>query len=310
MAPPDSRRPGFSRKAQFRIFTGYLAAFIGAFGGLFLLVLSYLDPTVFSAIRTTANEVTAPVSRVLTGARVTGLNSGSEVAAYFQAASKNAAMAREIEANRTQLIEARAYKQENARLKKLLGLVEAEKQPVAVARLISASSSSSRRYAILGAGRNQNIEPGQPVRAQQGLIGRVLSVGRNTSRILLITDADNVVPVKRARDGLVAFAQGRSDGRIDIRLINIGINDLKPGDIMVTSGNGGLYRPNTPVAIIESKTSDGALAYPLSNPAASDFVIVEPVYLPEIVAEEKQLEEDEEARAKASKSTANSDVEQ
>ncbi len=287
MAPPDTRRPGFSRKAQLKIFTGYLAAFLGAFGGLFLLVISYLDPLAFSAIRSGANEVTAPISSFFTGARVSGQKGTSEISAYFDAASKNAEMAREIEENRTALIEARALKQENERLKKLLGLVDGETKQVAVARLISASSSSSRRYAILGAGSRQNVEAGQPVRAQQGLIGRVFTVGPNTSRILLVTDPQNVVPVKRATDGVVAFSQGRSDGSLDIRLINIGANDLKPGDVMVTSGNGGLYAPNIPVAIIERTTSDGAIARPLSSPASSDFVIVDPVYLPEIVEEQE-----------------------
>jgi len=291
MAPPDSRRPGFSRKAQFKIFTGYLAAFLGAFGGLFLLAISYLDPAAFSAIRTGANDITAPISGFFTKARVSGQTGTNEISAYFNAASKNADMAREIEENRAQLIEARALKQENERLKQLLGLINTQNKPVAIARLISASSSSSRRYAILGAGRNQSVEAGQPVRAQQGLIGRVLSVGSNSSRVLLVTDADNVVPVKRARDGIVAFSQGRSDGSLDIRLINIGVNDLEPGDVMVTSGNGGLYAPNIPVAIVERKTSDGAIARPLSNPASSDIVIVEPVYLPEIVEEQDTAEQ-------------------
>ena len=285
MAPPASRRPGFSRKAQYRIFTGYLAAFLGAFGGLLLLAISYFDPAAFSALRAGAADVTAPVSRVLASARLGGQEGTNQVSAYFNAASKNAALKAELERSRTQLIEARALNQENARLKRLLGLIGEQDEPVAIARLISGTSSSSRRYAILGAGRNQGVRPGQPVRAQQGLIGRIFDVGANVSRVLLITDANNVVPVKRAADGTVAFAQGRGDGSIDIRLINIGVNNLKAGDIFVTSGNGGLYSPNIPVAIVDKRTSDGARARILSSPASSDFVIVQPIYQLEIAKE-------------------------
>ena len=117
-----------------------------------------------------------------------------------------------------------------------------------------------------------------PVRAPLGLIGRVLEVGRRTARVLLITDTESVVPVRRAADGVPAFAQGRADGSVQIRLISLGVNPLKRGDVMVTSGSGGLYRPGVAVAVVASLTRDGAVARVLSDPAASELVVVEPVW--------------------------------
>lgn len=283
MAPPRKRRPGFSRKAQLQIFTGYLLAFTGAFAGLLLLALSHFDPAAFSAVRSVAAELGAPPARLLTGMRVGVQDGWREVAAYFNAGSKNAELQREVERNRIRLIEARALKQENRELRRLLGLIKQEGRPVATARLINSSASSSRRFATLDVGSRQGIQRGQPVRAQRGLIGRVLETGPNTSRVLLLSDAENVVPVRRARDGIVAFSQGRGDGRVDIKLIDIGINPFKVGDVMVTSGNGGIYPPNVPVAIIEKLTGDGAIGKLLANPAGTDFVIVQEVYEPELV---------------------------
>lgn len=282
MAPPRNRRPGFSRKAQLQIFTGYLLAFTGAFAGLLLLALSYFDPTAFSAVRSLTAEVTAPPARLLTGLRVGTQNGWREISAYFEAGSKNAALEREVERNRVRLIEARALKQENRELRRLLGLIKQDGRPVATARLINSSASSSRRYAILDVGSRQGVQRGQPVRAQRGLIGRVLETGPNTARVLLLSDAENVVPVRRARDGVVAFSQGRGDGRVDIKLIDIGVNPFKVGDVMVTSGNGGIYPPNVPVAIIEKLTTDGAIGKLLANPAGTDFVIVQEMYEPDL----------------------------
>ena len=111
-----------------------------------------------------------------------------------------------------------------------------------------------------------------------GLVGRVLEVADHTSRVLLITDSESMVPVRRARDGIAAFAQGRGDGTIQLRLISLGINPLKPGDVFVTSGSGGLYRPGTAVAVVMELTRDGAIARVLSDPTASEFVSVEPVF--------------------------------
>ena len=283
MAPPRNRRPGFSRKAQLQIFTGYLLAFTGAFAGLLLLALSHFDPAAFSAVRSVAAELGAPPARLFTGMRVGVQDGWREVAAYFNAGSKNAELQREVERNRIRLIEARALKQENRELRRLLGLIKQEGRPVATARLINSSASSSRRFATLDVGSRQGVQRGQPVRAQRGLIGRVLETGPNTSRVLLLSDAENVVPVRRARDGIVAFSQGRGDGRVDIKLIDIGINPFKVGDVMVTSGNGGIYPPNVPVAIIEKLTGDGAFGKLLANPAGTDFVIVQEMYEPELV---------------------------
>ena len=58
---------------------------------------------------------------------------------------------------------------------------------------------------------------------------------------------------------------------------------------MVTSGNGGLYTPNIPVAVVTEKTADGAIANVLSNPAATDYVAVQPRFIP-LKEEEEPIE--------------------
>jgi rod shape-determining protein MreC len=87
-----------------------------------------------------------------------------------------------------------------------------------------------------------------------------------------------MVPVRRATDNIVAFAEGRSDGSLRLRLVTLGINPIKPGDVFVTSGAGGLFRPNVAVAVARQITRDGAIAQLLSNPAATDYVTVEPIW--------------------------------
>src|SRR3546814_2801570 len=62
MAPPKNRRPGFSRRAQYGLFLGYVIAVAGALVGAILLVVSAIDPTGFASLRMAAAEATAPVS--------------------------------------------------------------------------------------------------------------------------------------------------------------------------------------------------------------------------------------------------------
>jgi len=288
MAPPNNRRPGFSKRAQYSIFASYLLGILGAVLGLLLLLVSFIDPRGFSVLRTIGAETMAPVSRTLSEfGSLTG-NAGDQVSAYFNAASKNAEMQRELEQNRIEILEARALRQENDRLKRLLKLNEEVPDSIAMARLISSTASSSRRIATLGVGSNSGLEPGQPVRSPEGLVGRILETGPTTARVLLVSDGKNVTPVQRASDSLPAFATGRGDGTVDIQPINIGINPFKGGDLMITSGSGGLYSPGIPVAVVIRKTETGAIGRVLANPAKVSHAIVQPIFQAETV---RQIEE-------------------
>jgi rod shape-determining protein MreC len=293
MAPPPNRRPGFSKRAQYSIFASYLLGILGAVVGLLLLLISILDPQGFAVLRTIGSEATAPVSKTLAEVGGATGSAGDRISAYFNAASKNAAMERELRKNRIEILEARALKQENERLKRLLDLDKEVPDAIGMARLISSTSSSSRRMATLGLGTTDGILIGQPVRAPEGLVGRVLEAGPTTARILLVSDGQNVTPVKRASDELPAFATGRGDGTVDVRPINLGTNPFKGGDLLITSGSGGLYAPGIPVAVVIRKTDTGAIARILANSAKVSHVIVQPMFQAETVAAIKQERIDE-----------------
>ena len=278
MAPPSNRRTGFSRRAQYTAFFGYIAAGLGALGGGALLIASLSDPSRFAGARSAATDVTAPVARVAAGAGAEGTSFFSAIGGYFAAGHQNAELRREILEARVKLVEAQAVAEENRRLKDLLGLARQDPKPVAVAAMIGSTSSSTRRFATISAGTNQGVAIGMPVRSPLGLVGRVLEVGNSTSRVLLITDGENVVPVRRASDGIAAFATGRADGMLQLRLINLGINPLRRGDVIVTSGSGGLYRPGTAVAVVDKLLPDGAIARVLADPGATEYVAVEPIW--------------------------------
>lgn len=284
MAPPSGKqRSGSNKKAQLGLFAGYLAAGLGATLGALLLALSLWKPETFNGLRSMATDAAAPVGDVGAAGRVNTRSFFESIAGYYDAGSKNAELEREIEIARVRLAEADALAQENQRLLAVLGLSEGNVEPVATARLIGSSSSSARRFAYLSAGRDDGIRPGMPVTSPMGLVGRVLEAGRDTSRVLLLTDTDSVVPVRRSTDNVVAFAEGRADGSLRIRLINLGINPLEPGDIFVTSGAGGLFQPGVAVAMVSEVTDDGAIGQLLSNPAATDVVVVQPMWQGEIL---------------------------
>jgi rod shape-determining protein MreC len=292
MARSQDRRPGYSRRAQYGIFTGYVIAILGVVAGLAVLAVSLINPDAFSFARSAAAEVARPVGRAGAESRFAGQGVFAAIGAYFKAGQQNAELRREVEAARANAVSMQALEDENRRLKALLGIIDPARKPVATAHLIGSTGSSTRRYAVIDAGRTQGIVPGQPVRAAAGLIGRVIEAGPRTARVLLVTDPDNVVPVRRASDGLSAFVQGASDGRIDIRLINMGVNPLKKGDVFVTSGSGGLYPPGIPVAVATAPHRDGATGHLSADPADNVYVVVEQAFSAQARADLERMVED------------------
>jgi rod shape-determining protein MreC len=283
MAPPNVRGSSSNRKAQLSVFTGYLVAAAGAAIGAALLIISLWQPQALAGLRSMASDATSSVGEAGASARTGGKSFFDAIAGYYRAGSKNAELEQEMQIARVKVAEAEALKQENQRLKAAFGLRESEAKPVALARLIGSTSSSARRFAFISAGTAEGVQREMPVVSPMGLVGRVLEAGVHSSRVMLLTDSESMVPVRRAKDDVVAFAEGRADGSLRLRLINLGLNPIKRGDVFVTSGAGGLFRPNVAVAVAETITKDGAIARVISNPAATDYVAVEPVWQPEAV---------------------------
>ena len=280
VAPPAGSRPGWSRRAQYGLFFSLIATIAGVIVGLVMLVLSLVAPSSYAAVRGAAVDATAPITGSLRAVTTTATGLTSGASDYWDAARQNGEYRREHRAFLQRMIEAKAIQLENAQLKAVLQLREHSREAVATGRIIGSSFESPRRFAVLSAGSGDGIAVGMPVRSASGLIGRVIDTGRFASRIMLISDRANIVPVRLLRDGLPAISTGRGDGTLDIRPLEVGRNPFKPGDLLVTSGTGGLYPPLVPVAKIIRLDDDGAVAIPLADPSSTSFAIVERPFEP------------------------------
>ena len=284
MAASAGPRPGWSRRAQYSLFFSFLAVIAGLIVGLILLVLSLIAPHSYAAVRGAALDATAPVSgafREVT-TTVTGLVGGA--GNYWDAANQNAELKRDRAALMRRMVEARAILEENQQLKSALQLRERTRDAVAAGRVVGSSFESSRRFAIISVGSSDGVKVGMPVRAAEGLIGRVIDAGNLASRVLLVTDRANIVPARILRGGQPVISTGRGDGTIDVRPLEVGKNPFKPGDVIITSGTGGLYPPLVPIAKVVRLDDDGAIAIPIADPSRVSFAIVEPPFEPEALA--------------------------
>src|SRR5699024_569966 len=109
---------------------------------------------------------------------------------------------------------------------------------------------------MLNKGSEVGVYEGQAVIDDPGLVGQVVAVSAYFSRVLVITDAAHAVPVQVNRNGVRAIAEG--GGRLDqLTLSHVAATtDIVEGDLLTTSGLGGLFPPGYPVAVVTAVTED------------------------------------------------------
>ncbi|MFL6760739.1 rod shape-determining protein MreC [Sphingomonas sp.] len=279
-------RPGWSRRAQYGLFFSLIAVIAGIIVGLILLTLSLVAPQQFERVRGAALDVTGPIAGALHEVAATTEGVFTGAGNYWDAANQNAELKRERQAMLRRMVEAKAIFQENRQLKAVLQLREQERATIAVGRIVGSSFNSPRRFAILSVGTSDGVRIGMPVRSPDGLVGRIIDAGSLASRVLLVSDRASIVPARLLRNGIPVIAQGRGDGTIDVRPLEVGRNPFKRGDIIITSGTGGLYPPLVPIARVVKLDDDGAVALPLADPATTSFGMVEPPFEPAAMAAE------------------------
>lgn len=135
----------------------------------------------------------------------------------------------------TELLRTRRITEENERLAGLLELKTRSSFRTLASRVIGKDFSTFRSYLILDRGRASGIEKYAPVLTPLGLVGKVLEVGRFSSKVILINDPDLSIPAVLLRTQEQGLVCGSLDGRCKLRFLDLD-SDVKEGDLVATSG--------------------------------------------------------------------------
>lgn len=145
---------------------------------------------------------------------------------------------------------------ENRRLRSLLESVVNTPERVLMAELLTVDFNPYRHHILLNRGRQHGLYVGQPVLDQYGVIGQIIRADPLTSTAILITDPNHALPIQVSRTGVRTLALG--SGKLhELELPHIPHNDdVKVGDVLVTSGMGGRFPRGYPVGTVTSVKFD------------------------------------------------------
>jgi rod shape-determining protein MreC len=167
---------------------------------------------------------------------------------------ENSRLRTEALITRGRMQELAALKAENDRLREMLDAREQVRGEVRVAGIMAVDANPYRHNIVLDVGSREGVYDGQAIVDASGVVGQVISTGLTTSQAILISDPDHALPVVVNRNGLrtVAFGTGEYN-RLSLPFLANNA-DIRPGDLLVTSGLGGTFPSGYPVATVESVT--------------------------------------------------------
>ena len=190
--------------------------------------------------------------------------------AYVDAGGQNRRLRGQLAQARTLEDQNLALKDENVRLRALLGVRTDPPLPMVAARTVLDARGPFSNSRIADAGAAEGVIEGNPALSEHGLLGRVAGVGPHVSRIVLLTDPESRVPVLIGRTNGRAILTG--DGGPSPRLDYLRTHDqVREGDRVLTSGDGGVIPRGVPVGAIVRGVEGWRVALD-SDAAPIDFV--------------------------------------
>lgn len=152
---------------------------------------------------------------------------------------------------RAQQLKLLSLQQENSRLRELLRASSRVGEDVLIAEVVRVDQDYYKQQIVINKGKAHHVYLGQPVIDAQGIMGQVVELYQHSASVLLISDPSHAMPVQSTRNGVRTIVQGKGNPN-ELDLLHVPNNtDLQPGDLFISSGLGGRFPPNYPVAVIQ-----------------------------------------------------------
>ncbi|MHB1950005.1 MAG: rod shape-determining protein MreC [Acidiferrobacteraceae bacterium] len=145
-----------------------------------------------------------------------------------------------------------ALEAQNQRLRSLLSAARRVTTRAIAASILSTGSAPFARMITLDRGATSGVYVREPVIDDKGIVGQVFHVSRYSCQVILVTDPDQEIPVEDVRSGERTIVAGTgAPDRLDVPYLTPSA-DIRPGDLLVSSGLGGVFPSGYPVARVLS----------------------------------------------------------
>ncbi|HJP22288.1 MAG TPA: rod shape-determining protein MreC [Alphaproteobacteria bacterium] len=227
-----------------------------------LLLLGKTDSRLLEQLRTAVFDVAAPALEVLSQPAVAInrlVDEGRQIADLY---AENKRLKEQVSRLQQWQAVAQRLEQENIAFRGLSRVQADPAKGFVSARVIADAASPFARTVLVNVGNRDNVEKNQAAVSGDALVGRVLEVGRRSSRVLLLTDLNSRVPVVVESTRQRGLLEGDNSDLLRLRFMLV-TAQVAAGDRIVTSGHGGVLPPGVPVGVVTKVSEGGVRVQPL-----------------------------------------------
>jgi len=215
-----------------------LGALVVILLGLFLLWR--IDNPRIERLRMEITDRVIPNFSAVTAPVTSAANILRSARSYTRIYQQNQELRRELQQMKAWKEAALQREQENARLLDLNNVRLDPKFTKITGVVLADSGSPFRQTVLLNVGRRDGIVDGWAAIDGIGLVGRIAGVGERTSRVILLTDTSSRIAVSIESNGQRAMIVGDNTSRPPLEFLEAP-ETVRPGDRVVTSGDGGVF---------------------------------------------------------------------
>jgi rod shape-determining protein MreC len=246
----------------------YLFLVLAAFA---VMLVGKADTLLLEKVRANVTDAVAPILTILSRPAATVSNIVDKGQEIISLREENARLREENARLLQWQAVARRLNVENRELRDINRFNPAGAIKFVSARVIADTGGTFAHSLVLSAGKRQGVRKGQAVITGDGLVGRIAGVGRNSSRVLLITDLNSRIPVVIESSRARAILAGDNVDRPKLIHLPPGAS-ISPGDRIVTSGHGGALPWGLPVGTVASVSDEGIAVQPFVERGRLEYV--------------------------------------
>ena len=251
---------------KFAIVILFIVAFV-------FMLISKTDTIVIEKTSSAAVDVLGPVIDTLSIPAKFIANSYNYLTNLKKTYSENMKLKEENKSLHELQNKIRALEIENALLSQLLNYVAPPQAESVTVRIVATENTSFSNSVIAYTGDNPNLKSGQIAVNQDGVVGRLDEVGKNYSKIFLITDINSKIPVIIERNRIRGILTGDNTELNKLVFTPIAA-DIKVGDRIITSGVAGVFPPGIPVGKIVSIDKNNIRVKPFADIRNAEYIKV------------------------------------
>lgn len=236
-----------------------------AFFVLLSLLLLFVDARYryLESTRSALSVLVSPIQRLATMPGVLWQRAGDFFVTQRSLVKESDALHQQHQRDAAQLLQLKVLQIENQQLRKLMALPLRAEFTTQMTEIVYAERDVFKRKVLINKGADANLQPGQVVMDDNGIVGQVTRVFPWLSEVTLVTEKDHAVPVQVLRNGLRTVVFGAGDtSQLSLRYMPVS-SDIQNGDVLVTSGIDGIYPQGIPVAKVDKIERDPA--YPFAR---------------------------------------------